>query len=398
MIGRRMHRALAGASLLALGLAGAARAEDFHGFDPQNPTGAAITADEYAEMVADATAATPPKNGETYVFAFANLQRDISFGQKVEGGIQANADAAGLELVIADNRLDGPTALANAESFVRRDVDYVIEFQTDVNFGPTVMQKFDEAGIPVVAIDIPMPGSVFMGANNPRSGFMGGSYLAQAAEHQWGADAVRQGYLVVGELPQSGAIPAMRTGGQVAGFLAGAPDFPQDHILRIDTKNTLQESFAQMNNVLGRIPAGVPIMMLAINDQATTGMLRAVQQAGREDDALAVGMGADEIETLASEPKFVASVGYFPENYGNYLVPIGLAALAGKELPPAVLVNHVMVNKANLCTYYPQAECQEGAAGSDFEYVFPQEAYAAHLASLRQDPELAGYETLIPAE
>ncbi|WP_260855334.1 hypothetical protein [Mesorhizobium amorphae] len=96
-------------------------------------------------------------------------------------------------MTIADNRLDGPTALANAQSFVQRSVDYVIEFQTDVNFGPQVMNVFNQDGVKVAAIDIPMAGATFFGANNPKSGFMGGSYLGQAAIAKFGADKVKQG-------------------------------------------------------------------------------------------------------------------------------------------------------------------------------------------------------------
>ena len=383
------------AAAVAVLLAGMANAQDFHGFDPSSHDGSMMSADQLAAMVADAEAASPPNNGEQFVLAFANLQRDIAFGVLVENGIVDNADSAGVELVIADNRLDGPTALANAQSFVRRDVDSVIEFQTDVNFGPTVMNEFDQAGIGVIAIDIPMPGATFFGANNPRSGFMGGAYLAQAAIAEWGADQVNEGYFVVGELPQSGAIPAMRTGGQIAGFQSVAEGFPEDHIILIDTSNTLQGSFEQMSNVLGRIPEGVPIMITAINDQSTTGMLRAVQQAGREDVALAVGMGADELDTLMGEDRMIASVGYFPERYGNYLVPMSLMALAGHDLPPAVLMNHVMISPSNVCDYYPDRTCETDAIA--FDYSFPTEAFEAHLAALREDPDLAGFETLIPS-
>jgi ribose transport system substrate-binding protein len=378
-----------------LALTGAAAAEEWQGFDPAGFGGTMLKAEQLRAMVAEIKQVRPPKNGDHYVFAFANLQRDMAFGIKVENGIKANADSAGIELLVADNRLDGPTALANAESFVRRGVDFVIEFQTDVNFGPTIVQKFARAGIGVVAIDIPMPGATFFGANNPRSGFMGGAYLAQAALARFGAEQVAKGYLVVGELPQSGAIPAMRTEGQIAGFLASCPDFPADHLIRIDTKNTLQYSFQQMRNALGRIPPGVPLLLLAINDQSVTGMLRAVQQAGRQGDALAVGNGADELETLAAEEALAASVAYFPERYGNYLIPIGLRALAGKSLPPAVLVEHLMVTRANICQYYPAFSCKE--EGKGFPYTFPQEAFARHLTGLKGRPELAGYETLIPA-
>ena len=174
-----------------------------------------------------------------------------------------------------------------------------------------------------------MPGATFFGANNPKSGYMGGVYLGQAAIKKFGADKVKEGYFILGDLPQSGAVPAMRTGGQLAGFLAAVDGFPEDHVITIDTKNTLEESFAQTNNVLGRIPEGVPIMTTAINDQATTGTIRAVKQAGREADLIAVGMGADELATMMAEPTFVASVGYFPERYGNFLIPMALAELSG---------------------------------------------------------------------
>ena len=233
-----------------------ALSEDFHGFDPATYDGLMLPPAALQAMAAEAAQHSPPKNGANLVFGFANLQRDISFGIKVEKSIERNAEAAGIELLIADNRLDGPTALANAESFARRQVDFCIEFQTDVNFGPAIMQHFNRKQIGVVAIDIPMPGATYFGANNPRSGFMGGSYLAQAAKVRFGDRALTEGYFVVGELPQSGAIPAMRTEGQIAGFLASLPGFPPERIIRIDTKNTLQYSFQQMSNALGRIPQG----------------------------------------------------------------------------------------------------------------------------------------------
>lgn len=393
---RITRRAAIGSGLAlasGLGIATAARAEDFHGFDPEHFDGNMLPQADLHTMVADAMRVTKPRNGRQYVFGFANLQRDIAFCVKVEGGIKQNAAAAGIDLLVADNHLDGATALANADSFLRRDVDYVIEFQTDANFGQTIMAKMNDAATKVTAIDIPMPGATFFGVNNPRAGFMAGAYLAQSALAKWG-DRVRQGYLVVGELPQSGAIPAMRTGGEEAGFVRSIPGFDAAHVLKIDTKNTLQESFAQMTNLIGRIPPGVPILITAINDQSTLGMLRAVKQAGRGTDAIAVGMGADETASLASESGFLASVGSFPERYGNYLIPIALMQLAGKKVPDAVLVHHVMVTKGNLCDYYPQQAC---AADKGVDFKFPDAAFAQYLVDLRHDPSLHGYENLIPA-
>jgi ribose transport system substrate-binding protein len=382
------------AGLTAALMSGAAFAEDFHGFDPTNFDGNMLSAEQLAAMVTDAIAANAPKNGKQISIGFANLARDVSFCLKVEDGILANAKAAGIDVQVADNHLDGATALANAQSFLQRNVDFVIEFQTDANFGATIMQQMNDANTKVIAIDIPMPGAAFFGANNPKSGFMGGAYLGQAAIQKFGAEKVATGYFVVGELPQSGAVPAMRTNGQVAGFKAEVKDFPDAQIIKIDTKNTLEESFTQMNNVIGRIPEGVPIMITAINDQATTGMLRAVKQAGREADLIVVGMGADEIKTMMDEPEFVASVGYFPERYGNFLVPLTLMELAGKTIPDVTLMTHYMVTDGNVCNYYKDVPCS--TTPDAIEFKFPEEAYQAHLAEIRKLPELQDSLNLIP--
>jgi len=116
-------------------------------------------------------AASCPTAKDKYKIGFANLTEDIVFTKLVREGIEANAKKAGnIELVLADNKLDGATALANADSFITQGVDGVIEFQTDEKFGNVIMDKFRAKGIPVIAIDIPMPGATFFGADNYRAG------------------------------------------------------------------------------------------------------------------------------------------------------------------------------------------------------------------------------------
>ncbi len=229
-----------------------------------------------------------------------------------------------------------------------------------------------------------MPGGdLFFGANNPKSGFMGGAYLGQAAIQKFGADKVEdRATSVVGELPQSDAVPAMRTngrGGRLQGCgrrvrrCAGHQDRHQEYARR-ELHPDEQRHRADSR--------GVPIMVTAINDQAATGMLRAVKQAGREADLIVVGMGADEIRTLIDEPAFVASVGYFPERYGNFLVPLALMELAGKEVPDTVLMTHYMVTDGNVCEFYKDFACSATPDAITFE--LPEAAYKAHLEA---DPQ-----------
>src|SRR5258708_523729 len=114
-------RLVAAGAALAL-LAGTALAEEWHGFDPTNFNGPMLPADRRRAMVAEGRKRTPAKNAKSSPFGFATLQRAIPFCQKVEGGIKENAAAAGLTPDTADNRLDGATALANAQSFINRNI------------------------------------------------------------------------------------------------------------------------------------------------------------------------------------------------------------------------------------------------------------------------------------
>ena len=365
-------------------------------FDANNHDASMLSEAQLKAMVEEAMKVNPPKNGKNYVFGFANLQRDIAFCALVEEGILANAEAAGIEILVTDNLLDGATAMANAESYITRNVDYVIEFQTDAAFGEMIMNKMNMNGIGVTAIDIPMPGAGFFGANNPKSGYIGGVHLATAAITKWGPDVGKDAYLVIGALPQSGAVVAMRSGGQEAGARAVLPDITDDRVIVYDAKQTLELSFQEMNNVIGRIPEGAPILITAINDQTSTGALRAVQGANRSDDAIVVGMGADELDTMMNEPEFIASVGYFPERYGNYLIPMALSNLANKPVDDVVLMNHVMVSPSNICEYYPDRTCRDDDVAAS--WTFPQEAFSAHLAEVRADPAMADVLNLIPSD
>lgn len=347
---------------------------------PAQLDGKPLSAETLKAMVEAAKKVNPPRNGKNYVFGFANLQRDIAFCVIVEDSLKRNCEAAGIELRVADNRLDGPTALQNAQSFIGRNVDFVIEFQTDANFGPQIMKLFDAANIKVVAIDIPMKGATFLGVNNTRGAYMTGAYLAQAAVNKWGADAVKKGYLINAALPQSGVVTQLRTGSQLRGFTDSIPGFPKDHVIEVDGKNTLQESFVQTRNALSRIPPDALLFGMGINDQSASGVLRAFRESGRADKAIVIGQGADELKTLTTDSIFIAATAHFPEYYGNYIIPMALYYLAGNKLPEAVCVKHVPITKQNVGDYYPEYKNQ---GKPDFTFVFPEEQFRKYVDEVK---------------
>src|SRR6185312_3602846 len=90
-------------------------------------------------------------------FGFGSQSAEMPFSQAVTDSLKSASSAAGVDLVVLDNHYDASTALKNADEFVRKRVDLVIEFQIDQRVAPVIADKIAAAGIPLIAIDIPHP-------------------------------------------------------------------------------------------------------------------------------------------------------------------------------------------------------------------------------------------------
>jgi ribose transport system substrate-binding protein len=71
-------------------------------------------------------------------FGFGSESAEMPFSEAVTDSLKAASSAAGVDLIVLDNRYDGPTALHNADEFVRNRVDLVIEFQIDQHVAPGI--------------------------------------------------------------------------------------------------------------------------------------------------------------------------------------------------------------------------------------------------------------------
>ena len=293
---------------------------------------------------------------ESYKIGFANLTEDIVFTQLVREGMEkAAAEAGNVELVFADNKLDGATALANAENFIAQGVDGVVEFQTDEAFGNVIMAKFRENNIPVIAIDIPMPGATFFGADNYLAGQLAGAAAADWVNANWEGqvDAI-----LMLELPQSGPVPAARMQGMLDSLQGGlTTPVAEDKVLRLDSKNTQEEAFKVTSDILPSLPDATRIVAVSINDGTGLGAIAAAEAAGRADQIIVVGQNADpsgQEEMVKENSRYLGATAYFPELYGFKIIPAMLDLLECRAVPPSVYVDHVFISAENVCEYYPE--------------------------------------------
>jgi ribose transport system substrate-binding protein len=103
-----------------------------------------------------------PLRKRLFRIGYAAQGTDYQFSKDVSLSIERAANQEGIELLSLDNRYSAKTAQRNADLLVRERVDLAIEFQTDQNVAAIVAAKYRDAGIPMIAIDIPHPGALFM--------------------------------------------------------------------------------------------------------------------------------------------------------------------------------------------------------------------------------------------
>jgi len=367
----------------------------FYGFDPGNVGADIPTAENLRMMVADAVNVTPPRNGRNYVFGYTMWGGSSPFSQLNRKGMEALAEQAGIELITADNEWDPQRNVANVQTFAIRNVDYVINSLLDIQFAGAVRAPLDAAGIPLIALDIPVPGAKWAGVNNARAGFRAGTYLAQTALNRWG-DAATQAHLVIASFPLVGPNGLLRNLSQEMGARA-VINFSTDKITWLDMQGTAESGFAQMNTLLNRLGVDKPILIASFSDEQLAGALRAVQIAGRSDMTIAVGMGGERLDVVSSDPSAIGTLSFFPEYYANAVIPAALMQLAGREIPDSIFTYNNLVHGKNVCKIDASLPCHPLADWQMEDAQIDETKYKFYVTSLHQHPSFADYKMLLPA-
>jgi ribose transport system substrate-binding protein len=283
---------------------------------------------------------------------YAAQGQNSSFPREVQKGLVSAAEISETELLVVDNRYDAKVALRNAERLIREQVELVIEFQTDESVAAAIAAKYMDAGIPMIAIDIPHPGATYFGANNHEAGFLGGRHLGRWARRNWASEVDE--VLLIG-LMRAGAIPQNRIRGMIAG-LKEAMRIPEDRLVReIDGDGQFNVALEMVRKHLRRCTSK-RILVGAANDPSALGALRAFEEAGRAAECAIVGQNCEpeaRDELRRQGTRLIGSVAYFPEKYGSGLIRLALDILAHKPVPPAVFVKHQLVTPEDVDDIYP---------------------------------------------
>lgn len=279
-------------------------------------------------------------------------QGDTEFAREVNRGLEMVAAREHVRLITLNNRYSAREALRNAELLIRERVDLVLEFQTYDRIAPAIAARFLAAQTPVIAIEVPHPGATYFGADNYKAGLMGGKALGRWTRENWG-DQVDQ--LVLMELPIAGSLLELRLAGLVDGLRAELPRIVETPLTRLDGRGSFDQVLDVMRKYLRRRRPRRTLVG-TVNDVCALAALRAFEEAGAPEQCAVMGQNAlraarDELRRPGT--RLIGSVAYFPERYGEELIPLALNILRKKPTPTALFVKHQLLTPRNVDLIYP---------------------------------------------
>ena len=90
-----------------------------------------------------------------------------------------------------------------------------------------------------------------------------------------------------------------------------------------------------------------------------SGAFSAAKQVGREKDIYAGSQGAEKSVwcDIKNNDHWLGATAYFPERYGEIVVPYLLDLIKGKKVPFQLKVKHVAINGANIEKNFGKITC-----------------------------------------
>lgn len=348
---RSMVAAVAGL-LAAIALAGC-------GNGPENDRAAPSSAPPQAEEGSDPYVEfrqAEPGSGDGMKLGLIALDDAIPFSKLVSDSVRQQAERAGAELVFCDSKLDAAKALECARSFATQGVQGYLNFQPVADAAQPICQTGPQ-DVPVIAIDIKQGDcqTAFMGANNSRAGQVAGEGLGNFLEEKF--DCSYDAYISL-EDKSVGSVNEDRMNGIRDGLTKVCGEITGERVIDAGRQDLALTKFG---DTLTALPDAKRIVVVGINDDSVLGALAAARTAGRADQLVLSGMGADPSAhcEIATNPQWAGDAGFFPERYGEIGVPYLIDAIKGEQIPASLLVDHAFIDASNIDQYYDVGNCAD---------------------------------------
>ena len=303
-----------------------------------------------------------------YFFDFANILESGELFKEFGDGLVAAAETAGVRIKRYNNNNDPQTSVNNARLMLQDKPDLILEYIGIEGIGGSISRMVEQAKVPLVAINVPIPGAYWFNLVNREIGANTAETVVPLAKAKgWTAsdttvlivqgsqagtevnDCVRHFYVTA-----ASAMPGMDQV-QPSAITPLTTKIGKSGI-QVDGKGTLTDSYAVVKSVLQILPGDRHILLYAINDDSTLGAWRAITESNRVGNTLVAGLGGSvaALKELRTNPNWVAEGSIFTSHWGQYLIAMGVAIMRGIKPPPLTKTPQVILTKETVDKYYDE--------------------------------------------
>ena len=279
----------------------------------------------------------------------------IPFTDSVTDSIYEVADQMGVDIVFCDNACDQEKTVECANLIVAQEADGVIFANWIAGTEELIAGIYIDNGLSCITWDGPHPGCKNFGPDNFEASVEAGRYLASFAEEQ-GWDPAETELIVL--WAQGVQVMGERRDGAIAGVLESFA-IPEENIHVDLPHQALDDVFPLVTDWVTANPDAKNVLCFGHSDQPGVDCALALEQGGFLGRAAAASLGAsdealvDLRERTDEESVFKATISYFPERYGQHLVPAVVDMLEGRIVPDRVIPAVSPVTRENVHELYP---------------------------------------------
>jgi ribose transport system substrate-binding protein len=161
--------------------------------------------------------------------------------------------------------------------------------------------------------------------------------------------------IVLLELPIAGSLLELRITGLVDGLRAELPSIVNVPIAHLNGRGDFEQVLEIIRQYLRRAPARRTLIG-TVNDICALAALKAYEEVGASDKCAVVGQNAiRETRNELRRPgtRLIGTVAYFPERYGDEIIPLAIGILQKRSVPTTVFVKHQLITSRNVDLIYP---------------------------------------------
>jgi ribose transport system substrate-binding protein len=313
----------------------------------------------------DSALANGDLTGLTFAFAIPTSAAEVYVNQ-ADTFVQ-QAEELGATVEVYDNAGDATTMLSNADLMVASDPDVIIEFPSVADATTRVGQKFTDAGIPCIAVNVPVEGCPLFNFDQPYLSGLGATAMAeQMADRGWDASNTT---VVIGQASELGAsvnIAATAFYAALSELVPGMTPVSSDDIqptttvitegegLQGDLGLTIDSGYDATLTALQTIPKDRNVVIYTVSDDTTVGVLRALDNQGRTETAMVSGYGGstDALTNIREGDVWVTEQMGFFAYWGEFLLSMAAATAAGADIPELTSPPMVILEKDNVDTFF----------------------------------------------